>query len=87
MSYDPSKNYVWSPDEKIEITGQEFASMLNAVRSILNLPEAPAILLANQANMAIDGVMKRYVGTGVIKPVDVPQTPFMKVRDGKETGD
>lgn len=68
MSYDSSKKYVWSPDEKIEITGQEFALMLNAVRSVLNLPEAPAILMAHQANQAIDGVMERYVGTGVIKP-------------------
>jgi hypothetical protein len=38
MSYDPTQKYVWSPDEKIELTGQEFAIVVNAVRSILNLP-------------------------------------------------
>ncbi len=70
MSYDPSKRYVWSPDEKIEITGQEFAMMLNAVRSVLNLPEAPAILMASKANDIMDGVMERYVSSGIIKSED-----------------
>ena len=70
MSYDPSKRYVWSPDEKIEITGQEFAMMLNAVRGVLNLPEAPAILMASKANDIMDKVMERYVSSGIIKSED-----------------
>lgn len=70
MSYDPSKRYVWSPDEKIEITGQEFAMMLNAVRGVLNLPEAPVILMASKANDIMDKVMERYVSAGVIKSAD-----------------
>ena len=77
MSYNPTDRYVWAPDEKIEITGEEFAVMLNAVRSVLNLPEAPAIILAHQANQAIDGVMGRYVSAGVIKPVK----PQMQVNE------
>lgn len=82
MSYNPTDRYVWAPDEKIEITGEEFAIMLNAVRSVLNLPEAPAIILAHQANQAIDGVMGRYVSAGVIKPVK----PQMQVNE-KEADD
>lgn len=74
MSYNPTDRYVWSPDEKIELSGEEFAIMLNAVRSVLNLPEAPAIILAHQANQAIDGVMERYVSAGVIKPVKPQMT-------------
>ncbi len=31
MSYDPTQKYVWSPDENIELTGQEFAIVVNAV--------------------------------------------------------
>lgn len=80
MSYDPSKRYVWSPDEKIEITGQEFAMMLNAVRGVLNLPEAPAILMASKANDIIDGVMERYVSAGVIKSEDQLK-PQMKINE------
>ena len=72
MSYDPSQKYVWSPNEKIELTGQEFALMLNSIRSILNLPEAPAIILADKANTAIDAVMVKNIESGKIKPVDTP---------------
>lgn len=68
MSYNPSERYVWAPDEKIEISGQDFATILNAVRSVLNLPEAPAIILADRANTAIDGIMARYVESGKIIP-------------------
>jgi hypothetical protein len=74
MSYNPTDRYVWAPDEKIELSGEEFAIMLNAVRSVLNLPEAPAIILAHQANQAIDDVMGRYVSSGVIKPVKPQMT-------------
>ena len=72
MSYDPSQKYVWSPNEKIELTGQEFALMLNSIRSILNLPEAPAIILADKANTAIDAVMVKNIESGKIKPADTP---------------
>ena len=72
MSYDPSQKYVWSPNERIELTGQEFALMLNSIRSILNLPEAPAIILADKANTAIDAVMVKNIESGKIKPADTP---------------
>ena len=72
MSYDPSQKYVWSPNEKIELTGQEFALMLNSIRSILNLPEAPAIILADKANTAIDAIMIKNIESGKIKPADAP---------------
>lgn len=68
MSYDPTQKYIWSPDEKIEISGQELAIVVNAVRSILNLPEAPAIILADKANLALDKIMAKNVEEGKIKP-------------------
>jgi hypothetical protein len=83
MSYDPTKRYSWSPDEKIELTGQEFAMVLNAVRSVLNLPEAPAILLADKANMILDGIMAKNVEAGIIKPADEPS---IKIKN-EETND
>lgn len=87
MSYNPSERYVWKPDEKIELSGEEFAIMLNAMRSVLNLPEAPVILLAHQANQAMDNVMERYVAAGVIKPMQQQQPPTLKINeeDDKES--
>ena len=84
MSYDPTQKYVWSPDEKIELTGQEFAIVVNAVRSILNLPEAPAIILADKANTALDSIMAKSVEEGKIKPA---QTQLTVNRDDEETND
>ena len=69
MSYDPTKRYTWSPDEKIEMTGSEFALMLNAVRSVLNLPEAKAIILAHQANNVIESLMEKNYNQGKIHPI------------------
>lgn len=86
MSYNPSERYVWKPDEKIELSGEEFAIMVNAMRSVLNLPEAPAILLAHQANQAMDNVMERYVAAGVIKPAQQQQPPTLKINE-EETND
>lgn len=85
MSYNPTDRYVWGPNEKIELSGEEFAIMLNAVRSVLNLPEAPAIILAHQANQAIDGVMERYVSSGVIKPVKQQMTVNEKEANDQES--
>jgi len=68
MSYDPSKPYVWAPDEQFVLTGQEFATVLNAIRSTLNLPQAPAIILADKANTAIDAIMAKSLEAGKILP-------------------
>jgi hypothetical protein len=84
MSYDPSKPYVWAPDEQFVLTGQEFAAMLNAVRGILNLPEAPAILLADKANTAIDSIMAKSLEAGKIKPMG-GEAVLMKVDNEEKT--
>jgi hypothetical protein len=83
MSYDPSKPYVWAPDEQFVLTGQEFAAMLNAIRGILNLPEAPAILLADKANTAMDSIMAKSLEAGKIKPMGAEA--IMTTLDEKET--
>jgi hypothetical protein len=84
MSYDPTKPYVWAPNEQFVITGQEFATMLNAVRAILNLPEAPAILLADKANTAMDSIMAKSLEAGKIKPMG-GEAVLMKVDNEEET--
>jgi hypothetical protein len=48
--------------------------VVNAVRSILNLPEAPAIILADKANTALDSIMAKSVEEGKIKPAPTQLT-------------
>lgn len=74
-TYDPNKRYTWTPDDKFELSGNEFGLILNALRVVTSTPEAQRILLANEAAQAIEGIMAKSVETGIVKEVDeTPQT-------------
>lgn len=65
--YDPNKPYTWNPDDKFEFSGREFGLILNMVRAILSTEEAAKIMLAQQANSALEGALARAVETGTVK--------------------
>lgn len=69
-TFDPSKTYSWSSDDKFEITGEEFGAITNALRAILNTEEAKKIMLANQAHEALNQVVSRAVEAGIAKETD-----------------
>lgn len=71
-TYNPSARYTWSPDDKFELTGSEFGLMLNAFRAVLNTPEAGRILLANEANQAVEAVLARAVEADIVKEAPQP---------------
>jgi hypothetical protein len=66
-TYDPSKKYTWTPDDSFVLSGGEFGLVLNALRAVLNTPEAARILIANQANTIVEGALQRAVESGVAK--------------------
>lgn len=69
--YDPSKRYTWGPEDKFELSGRDFGLILNTLRAILNTEEAAKILLAQQANSAIEAAMAKAVEAGtVVEAVD-----------------
>lgn len=76
--YDPSKKYSWNNDDQITISGRDFGLFLNAFRSILNTEEAARILLANEANKAIENIIADYVEKDIIK--EVSDKPKMEVK-------
>jgi len=65
--YDPNKKYTWTPEDTFELTGRDFGLILNMLRSMLNTEEAAKILLAQQANSAIEAVLARGVEAGHVK--------------------
>jgi len=67
ITYDPNKKYSWTPEDSFTLTGGEFGLVLNALRAILNTPEASRILVANQANNVIESALARAVEEGVAK--------------------
>ena len=67
IKYDPNKKYVWTPEDKFELSGGEFGAVLNTLRAILTSPEASRILLANQTNTLVEEILAKYVESGVVK--------------------
>jgi hypothetical protein len=65
--YDPNKRYTWQPEDKFEFNGREFGLILNSLRALLNTEEAAKILLAQQANAAIEAVMAKGVEADIVK--------------------
>jgi hypothetical protein len=76
--YDPKLRYTWTPEDKFELSGQEFGLFLNMVRSYLGSEEAARFQLMNQANEVIEKIMKAGVETDVIKEVEA-EAPAMEV--------
>ena len=69
-TYDPAKRYTWTPDDKFEFSGAEFGLILNAFRAVLNTEEAAKILLANEANQAVERVLAAAVEADVVKEAE-----------------
>jgi len=69
--YNPNSRYTWKPEDKFEISGQEFGLILNMVRSYLATEEAGKFQLMMQTNDVIEKLMKQGVESGTI--VEAPQ--------------
>ncbi len=72
-TYDANKRYTWTPQDKFELNGAEFGMILNALRAILGTEEAAKILLANQANTAIENALSKAVEADIVK--EAPEEP------------
>lgn len=67
ITYDPNKKYSWTPQDQFILSGGEFGLILNTLRSVLGTQEAGRILMANQANNVIEGVLAAAVESGAVK--------------------
>jgi hypothetical protein len=72
-TYDPNKRYTWTPNDKFELSGNEFGLILNAFRATLSTEEAGRILLANEANQVVERVLAKAVEADVVK--EAPEEP------------
>lgn len=69
--YDANKSYIWTPDDKFEMNGEQFGLILNAFRAILSTEEAQRVLLVNKANHAVEEVVANAVENNIIKEQEV----------------
>jgi hypothetical protein len=79
--YDPAKRYTWTPEDKFEISGQEFGLFLNTVRSYLSSEEAARFQLMMKANEVIEKIMIQGVEADIIKEVVEDTTEEVSSKD------
>ena len=72
-TYDPSKKYTWTPDDQFTLSGSEFGLILNALRAVISTPEAARILLAREANEAVEQALASAVEADIVKEVPEQQ--------------
>ena len=72
-TYNPRKRYTWTPQDKFELSGDQFGSIINAFRAALGTPEAIAILRINEANDAIEAIMADAADKGIIREIPEEQ--------------
>ena len=70
IAFDPNKKYTWQAGDQFTISGQELGLILNSIRGFLATEEAQKILLAAEADKAVQSIMARNVEAGIIKEVE-----------------
>jgi len=65
-TFDPNKSYKWAPTDTFEVSGHDFALILNTIRAILSTEEAQKIILANEANKVVETILGKGVEAGFV---------------------
>lgn len=67
-AYDPSKNYLWTPEDTFTLDGKEFAQLYNGLAPLANLL-APAL----HGFSVLQAKFEQGVAAGVIKEQETQQ--------------
>ena len=69
-AFDPNKSYKWQPTDTFEISGHDFALILNSIRAILSTEEAQKIILVNEADKVVQNILGKGVEAGFVQEND-----------------
>jgi hypothetical protein len=78
MKYDASRRYSWTPEDKFELTGDQFGTILNAVRAFMGTPEAQRALALAKANDVFETLMAKAVEDGIV--LEIPDQGKMEAQ-------
>ena len=70
--YDPTKKYTWTPQDTFTLTGDQFGTVLNAIRAIVGTPETQRILAIARANDVFETLMIQAVEDGIVLEMPEP---------------
>jgi len=65
-TYSPDKAYTWKPEDIFELTGVQFSTLLNTIRTKVNAGAAPVAAILECHNI-LEALLKSGVDAGVIK--------------------
>jgi len=65
-TFDPNKSYKWAPTDTFEVSGHDFALILNTIRAIISTEDAQKIILANEANKVVETILGKGVEAGFV---------------------
>ena len=65
-TFDPNKSYKWAPTDTFEVSGHDFALILNTIRAIVSTEDAQKIILANEANKVVETILGKGVEAGFV---------------------
>ena len=77
QKYDPSKKYSWTPQDTFTLTGEQFGTILNAIRGIMSSPEAMRIMAISNANDVIESLMIAAVEDEIVLEMPEPNKEGM----------
>lgn len=72
--YDPTKRYFWEKSQIFQFTGEEYAVLLNSIRSMLSTPEAQRIIGLYKAHEILDNILKNAVENDLVKSEEQNET-------------
>jgi len=73
QKYDPSRRYSWTPQDTFTLTGEQFGTILNAIRGIMSSPEAMRIMAISKANDIIESIMVTAVEDEIVLEIPEPK--------------
>jgi len=73
QKYDPSRKYSWTPQDTFTLTGEQFGTVLNAIRGIMGSPEAIQIMAISKANDVIETLMIAAVENEIVLEMPEPK--------------
>lgn len=81
--YDPRKKYTWEPTDQFVFSGEEYATIINAFRSILSSTEGQRILMIERAHFIAESALARGLELGFVKEKleDVPKQAMKLTKD------
>lgn len=61
QKFDSNKNYTWSPDTEVVLTGKQYGFLRTFVNMVVNSPEAQRLMMGMECAGILQGILEKGV--------------------------